>query len=213
MRVASLSLLAVCLMLLALPAAAGTTIYENGPINGETDAWTINFGFDVSDTFTVSGGNSTITGISFGAWLSPGDTLESVEVSLTSFEDGGTVYFDEMVNLTGSGCSLNNFSFDVCTETGAFNGPTLPNGSYWLNLQNAVDTNGEPVYWDENSGVGCHSPGCPSQAGPGGEGTLPSEAFTLLGNTVGGTTPEPGSLVLFASGVVGLAAVLRRKLM
>jgi PEP-CTERM motif len=30
--------------------------------------------------------------------------------------------------------------------------------------------------------------------------------------TVGGTTPEPGSFVLFGSGVIGLAAMLRRKL-
>ncbi|MGA3317720.1 MAG: PEP-CTERM sorting domain-containing protein [Candidatus Korobacteraceae bacterium] len=30
--------------------------------------------------------------------------------------------------------------------------------------------------------------------------------------TTSGTTPEPGSLVLFGSGVVGLAAVIRRKL-
>ena len=26
-------------------------IYENGPVNGTTDAWTINFGYVVSDTF------------------------------------------------------------------------------------------------------------------------------------------------------------------
>ncbi len=33
----------------AMPAAAD--IYNNGPINGNTDAWTINFGYAVSDTF------------------------------------------------------------------------------------------------------------------------------------------------------------------
>jgi hypothetical protein len=34
------------------PGQGGGTVYENGPINGNTDAWTINFGFVVSDTFT-----------------------------------------------------------------------------------------------------------------------------------------------------------------
>ncbi len=34
----------------------------------------------VSDTFTVTA-RASITGLSFGAWLSPGDTLMSVEVS------------------------------------------------------------------------------------------------------------------------------------
>ncbi|MGA2905419.1 MAG: hypothetical protein ABSD98_16450, partial [Candidatus Korobacteraceae bacterium] len=32
-------------------------IYNNGPINGTTDARTINFGYVVSDSFTVTQGN------------------------------------------------------------------------------------------------------------------------------------------------------------
>ena len=39
---------------------------------------------------------------------------------------------------------------------------------------------------------------------------LPSEAFTITGGT--GTTPEPSSIMLFGSGILGLAGVLRRKL-
>jgi len=201
-------------MLAAVPAAADNILYENGPINGETDAWTINFGFVMSDSITISTGQSTITGLSFGAWLFPGDTLETVEVSLTSFPDGGTTYFDQVVSFTASACFENNYAYNVCTETGFFNGPTLGNGTYYLNLQNAVVNNGDPVYWDENSGIGCHSPGCPSQAGSG-LGSDPSEAFSILGTatttTTTGTVPEPGSLMLFASGVLGAAALLRRK--
>jgi PEP-CTERM motif len=199
------------LMALSLPAMAGV-LYENGPINGETDAWTINFGFVMSDTITISTGPSTINGFSFGAWLFAGDTLESAEVSFTSQAFGGTTYFDQVVNFTASNCFLNNFGYDVCTETGNFHGFTLGNGGYWVNLQNAVANNGDPVYWDENSGIGCHSPGCPSIAGPG-LGTDPSEAFSILGSPGIGTTPEPSSLALFASGVIGVAAVVRRKLL
>ena len=199
-------------ILLALPAMADT-LYDNGPINGSIDAWTINFGFEISDSFTLSG-SSTLTGLSFGAWLFPGDTITSVEVSITNFEASGTTYFDQVVNLTQSGCAGNQYGFNVCTETGSFNGPTLTPGTYWLNLQNAVVPSGNPVYWDENDGVGCTSPGCPSLASNGSVGTLGSESFTLLGTstTTTGTVPEPGSLVLFASGALGLAAVVRRKL-
>jgi hypothetical protein len=45
-------------------------------------------------------------------------------------------------------------------------------------------------------------------------GTLGSESFTILGSSSGGTgtTPEPASILLFGSGVVGVGVLLRRKL-
>jgi hypothetical protein len=205
-RIATLLLLAFSL---ALPAMAGE-IYNDGPINGTTDAWTINFGFFVGDSFTVSSGASTINGMQFGAWLFPGDTLESVQVWISSQPLGGTKYFDQQVNFTASGCVLNQFGYNVCTETGMFNVPTLNNGTYWVVLQNAVVSNGDPVYWDENSGAGCTSPGCPSETVVS-EGSIPAESFTILGGPAG-STPESSSIVLFGSGVAGIAAVLRRRI-
>ena len=205
-------------MVFAVPATADN-IYNNGPINGNTDGWTINFGEAVADSFTVSTGNSTINSLAFGAWLFPGDVLESVEVSMTSDAFGGTTYFDQSVNVTQSGCTANQYGYDVCIESGAFNGPTLPNGTYFLNLQNAVVNTGNPVFWDENSGVGCTSPGCPSVAETNdclaskGDylGCIPSESFTLSGGG-SATTPEPSSIVLFGSGFFGVIGILRRRL-
>jgi len=205
--------LASLLFLAAFPASA-QILYENGPINGETDAWTINFGFVLSNSFTISTGPSTINGVSFGAWLFAGDVLESAEVILSSEADGGTLYFDQQVNFTQSGCFLNNYSYDVCTETASFSGgPTLENGTYWLTLGNAISSQGNPVYWDENSGIGCHSEGCPSDACENGcLGTMPSEAFSILGSTSGtGTVPEPESLALFGSGFLVTVGFIRRR--
>jgi len=218
MRIASLSLLALCLTLAALPAMADN-IYDNGPINGTTDGWTINFGFVVSDTFNVGGSGATVTGLNFGAWLFEGDTLESAEVSITSQENGGTVFSDQVVNFTQSGCVGNQYGYNVCTESSSGMTPvSLAGGTYWLNLQNAVVNTGDPVYWDENSGVGCGGSGCPSQASENSVGTIPGESFTVLGSatTTGTTTtstvPEPSSFMLFGSGLLGLASLLRRKL-
>jgi uncharacterized repeat protein (TIGR03803 family) len=157
-------------------------VYDNGPINGRTDAWYINFGYIISDSFYVAGNQTPISGMSFGAWLFPGDTLTSVEVSITSQENGGTSYFDQTVNLTQGSCSNGKDGFRVCTETGSFSGPTLNAGTYWVNLQNASVPSGDPAYWDENSGTGCPSQGCPSLASANSIGSIPSESFTILGS-------------------------------
>jgi hypothetical protein len=208
LRMASLSLLASCL---AVPAMADT-IYSNGPINGNVDAWAINFGFIVSDTFNVAANGSTITGFDFGAFLFPGDTLTSAELSITSGENSGTSYFNQTVNFTQSNCRSNEYGFNVCLESSSFAGPTLNSGTYWINLQNASVPSGDPVYWDENSG--------PSMASENSVGSIPSESFTVLGSsstttsttTSTGTVPEPSSILLIGSGVLGLAGIMRRRL-
>ena len=210
LRIASLTLLLVALV--AVPAMA-QDIYDNGPTNGNTDAWTVNFGFTVSDTFTTTLANTQITGVTFAAWMAPGDILDSAEISITSSEAGGTSYFDQTVNFTQAGCVGNQYGYNVCNESSTFTGPVLASaGSYWLNIQNASSAAGDPVYWDENSG--------PSSASENTVGTIPSESFTVLGTqsttttstTTTGTTPEPSSIVLLGSGILGLAGVLRRKL-
>ncbi len=192
-------------MVAAVPAAA-QDLYNNGPIDGYTQGWTINFGFAVSDQFALSG-PAIVNEIQFGAWLFPGDTLQSAEVSITSSEFGGTSYYDQTVSFTRSGC-FSNGGFNVCTEIGSMGaGVNLNAGSFWLNLSNATSSLGDPVYWDQNSG--------PSLASDSSVGTIPSESFSLDGACGAGrngpncgppppTSPEPGSLLLFGSGVMAL---------
>ncbi len=216
MRIATLSLLILCLTLAAVPAMAQGTVYDNGPVNGQVDAWTINFGFAVSDTFHISASTS-VEDISFWAWVEPGDTATSVEVAIGSNGYFTNNLFDGTVSLTQSNCFTNNFGFDVCNEHGNFTDVQLGVGNYYLTLENAATAEGNPLYWDENSGVGCQSPGCPSSAQENTLGTIPSEAFTLSGTTTttttsGTSTPEPSSIMLFGSGILGLAGILRRKL-
>jgi hypothetical protein len=207
------ALIFVCLTLTAIPAIAGN-VYDNGPVNGEFDAWVINFGFVVTDSFTVSNGNGNIGGMNFWAWLIPGDTITSVEIQIGNQAFGNNL-MDMTVGLTQSDCFVNGFNYDVCLESGTFSGPNLGNGNYWVSLGNARVPSGNPTYWDANYGAGCQSPGCPSQAEGNYFGSLPSNAFTLTAQgttTSTGATPEPGSIVLFASAVIGVAGVLRRKM-
>ncbi len=214
MRIASLTIL--CLALAAVPALAQS--YDNGPINGTTDAWTINFGYIVSDTFNLVGPTPTITGFMFGVWEFPGDVLSSVDWSVTTGENGGTTIGSGTASgkgLSDTFISTNQYGYDIDKITvSGLNVETGGPGTFWLNLQNAVVPSGDPVYWDENSGVGCGGSGCPSSASESAVGTIPGEAFTVMytNNNGGGSTPEPSSIMLFGSGILGLAGVLRRKL-
>lgn len=200
MRIASLIIL--CLALAVIPAVADV---NNGPINGSVDGWTINFGYVVSNTFAPDG--NSVSGFALGLWLFPGDTVTSVDWSITSDEFGGTVYgagTASGANLVDSFISSNQYGYniDLVTVSG-LNVDVTPETTYWLNLSNAVVESGDPVYWDENSG--------PAIASESSLGTIASEAFTV--NTVPGTTPEPGSILLFGSGILGLAGLLRRRLL
>ena len=230
LRIAWLAIL--FLALTAVPAWAQNWSYDNGPIYGidprqcalcrTGDAWTINFGYIVSDTYIAGG--LRVTDFAFGVWEFPGDTMSSVGWSITSGENGGTVFGSGVASgssLSDRFISTNHYGYniDAITVTG-LNVPEVSGTLYWLNLYNAAVPSGDPVFWDENSGVGCKGSGCPSSASESAVGTIASEAFTVYGGgcgggcelQAGGGAPEPSSIMLFGSGILGLAGLLRRKL-
>ena len=160
----------------------GGPIYDNGPINGTTDAWTINFGFIVSDTITIVDATSRHRN-EFRGLAIPGRHADVRR----GFHHLGAKRRHQLLRSDGElhpeRLCANQYGYNVCTETSSnFNGPTLQPGTYWVNLHNASVPSGDPVYWDENSGVGCESSGCPSQAYENSVGTIPSESFTMLGD-------------------------------
>ena len=210
MRIASLSLLTVCCLLLAVaPVMADTILYSNGPYNGTADAWTINFGFSVSDSITLAL-DPHVKSLDFVYWdgsaaSQSSDLLTSVDMALGSTSFGGSP--QTLTTLTNTFLSTNQYGYSLYQAD--FSSFDIPwSGGGYMTLSNACTTSGcsvsNPIYWDENSG--------PSTAYENTLGSIPSEAFTLSG-TGDTSTPEPSSIMLFGSGILGVFGVLRRKLM
>jgi hypothetical protein len=208
MRIASLALLIGCLLLAVAPAMADSILYSNGPYNGTTDAWTINFGFSVSDSFNV-GSDPKVRDLSFVYWdgsasAPSSDLLTTVDMQIGSTSFGGTT--QTLSGVTNTFLGTNQYGYSLYQADFSF--ADIPwVGAGYITLSNACTTSGcsvsTPIYWDENSG--------PSTAYENTLGSIPSEAFTLSGTR--DTTPEPSSIMLFASGILGVAGVLRRRLM
>jgi hypothetical protein len=206
----------------AVPASADSTIYSSGPgVNNTTnfDAWNISSPFIVTNSFTLFG-NSNVTGTTFDVWLSPGDAISSVDWSF------GNVAFNKSL---GSGTAtltpvfdvLNGSGFDVYTASFSGLDVSLTGGTYYFTLQNAVVTNNDFAYWDENDGSSTGYTNSNGSIGTfdcqpvvdGGEGICGlsgGETFTLEGTST--ATPEPSSFLLLGSGLAGLAGLLKRKI-
>ena len=86
--------------------------------------------------------------------------------------------------------------------------------TYSLSLSNAKDAlNSGTVAWDEpfgNSGSGGPAGCAYRRNGVLGSCETGGESWVLSGSTT--STPEPGSLILLGSGLIGVVGVLRRRL-
>ena len=198
----------------ATPAAI---LYDNGLANGTTDAWTINSGFAVADTFTLAG-SSTLTGASFTTWNLPGDVTSQIDWAI--FNNAviagnptlGAMLTSGTASISQRYQSTNGYGFAINLDTIALPNVALHAGTYWFELQNAVVDPNDPAYWDINGG--------PSQIWESAIGYNPatetyafglndsSDSFQILGTD---PIPEPASIAWFAVGLAALGLARRRK--
>ena len=175
---------------------ADQVLYDNGPIKGDT-AWAITTGQFITDSFVLKGA-ATVTGFEAGMWVRTGDNLLTVDWSITSDPFGGTVFGSGTASMSNS-FFLDKGNFQIYESTATGLDVPLPAGTYFLQLQNGISSQGKHVLWDENDG--------PSSAFASGFGAIGSESFQVIGASV----PEPSECILFASGIAVIFRVMRRR--
>jgi hypothetical protein len=136
-----------------------------------------------------------------------------VDYSITTTPLGGTTVASGTVNPVGSFTGYLNSPgdyWDVYDESFSISNLNLSAGTYWLELQNAVSAEGNEVAWENINGPSVAFSFAGNLNGSVGPGSN-SEAFDIYGTT-GPVVPEPGTMTLLGSGLLGLAGLLRRRL-
>lgn len=223
-RIATLTLTVLCLALAA--PCFDSTFINSGPIDGNDNAFFItgpnNANFlgsfqDVSHGFT-SVASGTPFSLEFGMWVASGNTPTTVsyEIGTDAF---GTELGSGTVALNNNGNSpflfTNTFGYDIHAITIRVDSfPMTAGNTYWLSLSNANDSgNSGSAAWDiPNGGLGTLGITCNfRQSGTNfGDRGLGGESFTLIGESAG--SPEPGGLLLFGTGLVGIVGVICREI-
>lgn len=124
------------------------------------DARTINYGFQVAQTFTVST-TQTISSATIFLWAFPGDTITAVD--FTVFQDGAACATSPGSSVVASGTlstltvttviASNSYGYSILQVDLTFGTPFTvgPGSCYWLQLENAVVPSSNPIFWDSQN--------------------------------------------------------------
>lgn len=186
----------VLLFALAIPAVANSIVYDNGPINGEINAWGISGEFSVSNSFAL-GATTDVASMHFGVWVTPGEVPATVDFGISAAAFGNDLGSGTAVALANVFQGTNSAGADVYLSSFTFPSINLAAGTYYVTLTTGLTTNGAGLFWDENDG--------PSVAFANSHtGPIGSESFAI------DATPEPGTLLMLATGFAGIVATIRR---
>jgi PEP-CTERM motif len=202
---------------LATPAMAGTTLYSNlgsdGNVYNCCTGWTVSGTGTIGTSFTSANEFQVTTSgqvqhIDIGIGYVTGDNSFYVDIRADNGGNPGSVLMHEgglsSSQPFGGCCGL--VSFDVS------GGPMLSTGTnYWM-VVGPTDT--ASTTWEawnfSNSATGDDKYSTDGGITWNDNGIQPQGAFDIVGGNQ--TVPEPSSLLLFGTGLVGVFGAFRRKL-
>ena len=226
MRTTCFSLLAI--LCLALTGFA-QTIFSEGPIDGNDNAFfvtgpnlpnIVGSVQDISNGFVAASSSNFFTYLEFGEWSVGAPTSFGWSLSASAF--GNELGSATVAQNAGNSTLLftNGFGYGVYDVKASITPAALTAGNtYWLSISNATDASNDGTQaWDvPNGGSGGPAICNFRQSGTNFGACIEDgvifggESFTIS-SLPPPTTPEPSSILLFGSGILGIAGILRRRL-
>ena len=206
MKVIFAAVIAVGLVGGLVSHASGSTLYTDGAVNGTLGGYAIDSGYETSDSFVITG-PSTVTGVDFGAWTTPGVDAKSVDWTISSDKlGGGSVYGQGKGNLTDTLLvSSNADSYRVDSDYFSTGPVDLNAGTYFLTLDGGSVSSGV-IAWDANVG-----PSKAYESYSGVTSSVYSESFDILGTATAPSTPEPSGSIPIAIGICAIGVLVARR--
>ncbi len=208
---------AATILMFASVSAQAQIYFQNPDFNGAYSSQYDTTGGNglfaqAADNFNLGAGSYNINGVEWiGSYFNPPAQGPITAWTLQFWSDSGgapgTLLYQTYVGGTANETFLQNDNVGDPTYLYGLpvNFTTAANTTYWLSVYPDL---GFPPQWGWETGTG--GDGASYQCFLGSCGPLPNDlSFAIFGNAA---TPEPGSMILLGTGILGLAGTMRRKL-